>query len=48
MKKERTHEKIDKANDKTINENYAKYKQGELNEKVGKTGRAFGKMHPAK
>ena len=38
-----THERVDKASDETINIKYAEYKQHELNEKGGKTGRALGK-----
>ena len=38
-----THERVDKASDETINITYAEYKQHELNEKGGKTGRALGK-----
>ena len=38
-----TQEKVDKANDGTINKTYAEYKQRELNEKGEKTGKALGK-----
>ena len=38
-----TQEKLDKANDGTINKTYAKYKQRELNEKGEKTGKVSGK-----
>ena len=38
-----THEKVDKASDETTNKTYAKYRQRELNEKGGKTGKALGK-----
>ena len=38
-----THERVDKANDETINKTYAEYKQHELNEKGEKTGKALGK-----
>ena len=34
---------MDKASDKTINKKNAEYKQGGLNEKDEKTGKAFGK-----
>ena len=38
-----THERVDKASDKTINKTYAEYKQRKLNEKGEKTGKALGK-----
>ena len=38
-----THGRADLASDKTINKTYAKYKQGELNEKGENTGKALGK-----
>ena len=38
-----THEGIDKASDKTINDTYAEYKQRELNEKGENTGKTLGK-----
>ena len=38
-----THERVDKANDESINKTYAEYKQHELNEKGEKTGKALGK-----
>ena len=38
-----TQEKVDKANDGTINKTYAEYKQRELNEKGEKTGKVSGK-----
>ena len=38
-----THERVDKASDKTINKTYGEYKQSELNEKGKKTGKALGK-----
>ena len=38
-----THKKVDKASDEIINKTYAEYKQGELNEKGEKTGKALGK-----
>ena len=37
-----TQEKIDKASDETINKRYTEYKQHELNENGGKTGRVLG------
>ena len=37
-----TQEKVDKANDGTINKTYAEYKQRELNEKGEKTGKVSG------
>ena len=38
----RTHEKVDKASDDTINKTYTEYRQRELNEKVEKTAKALG------
>ena len=38
-----TQERVDKGSDETNNQTYAEYKQRELNEKGGKTGRAIGK-----
>ena len=38
-----THERAEKASDKTINKKYAEYKQRELNEKGENTGKALGK-----
>ena len=38
-----THERVEKASDKTINKTYAEYRQRELNGKGEKTGRALGK-----
>ena len=38
-----THERVDKASDKTINKTYGEYKQRELNKKGKKTGKALGK-----
>ena len=38
-----THERVDKASNSIINKTYAEYKQRELNEKGGKTGKALGK-----
>ena len=38
-----THEKVDKANNKTINKTYTEYKQRELNEKVEKMGKVLSK-----
>ena len=37
------HKRVDKASDKTINKTYAEYRQQELNEKGGKTGKTLGK-----
>ena len=42
-KKQWTHERVDKANNETINKMYAEYKQRELNEKDEKTRKALGK-----
>ena len=42
-KKQWTHERVDKASDKSINKTYAKYEQRELTEKGKKTGRVLGK-----
>ena len=39
-----THERVDKASDKTINKTYAEYRQRELNGKGEKTGRALASM----
>ena len=38
-----THERVDKTGDEIINKTYAEHKQGELNEKGEKTGKALGK-----
>ena len=42
-KKQWTHEKVDKAKNKTINKGYAEYEQHELNGKGENTGKALGK-----
>ena len=39
----RTHRRVDKASDETINKTYAEYKQRELNEKGENNGKALGK-----
>ena len=38
-----THEKVDKASNKTISKTYTEYRQGKLNEKGENTGKALGK-----
>ena len=38
-----THERVDKASDKTFNKAYAEDKQSELNKKAKETGQAPGK-----
>ena len=38
-----THGRVDKASNEIINKTYAYYKQGKLNEKGEKTGKALGK-----
>ena len=40
--KKSTHERVDKASNKTINKTYAEYRQCELNEKRERTGKATG------
>ena len=38
-----THKRVDKASDEIISKTYAEYKQHELNQKGGKTGKTLGK-----